>query len=71
MALTYTAIRNAKTAGKAVKLSNGEGLKLWITPRGSKLWRLAYRLPHARSRDVEGHPDRRGDNGGLVVRALS
>jgi hypothetical protein len=34
MALTDTAIRNAKTSGKAVKLSDGEGLQLWITPSG-------------------------------------
>jgi hypothetical protein len=27
-----------------VKLSDGEGLQLWITPNGSKLRRLAYRL---------------------------
>ncbi|WP_449256925.1 tyrosine-type recombinase/integrase [Bosea sp. (in: a-proteobacteria)] len=44
MALTDTAIRNAKPSGKTVKLSDGEGLQLWITPNGSKLWRLAYRL---------------------------
>lgn len=44
MALTDTAIRNAKATGKLVKLSDGEGLQLWITANGSKLWRLAYRL---------------------------
>lgn len=44
MALTDTAIRNAKSFGKTVKLSDGEGLQLWITLTGSKLWRLAYRL---------------------------
>ncbi|MGX1787953.1 Arm DNA-binding domain-containing protein [Bosea sp. NPDC055332] len=44
MALTDTAIRYVKSSGKTVKLSDGEGLQLWITPNGSKLWRLAYRL---------------------------
>lgn len=44
MALTDTAIRNAKSSDKTVKLSDGEGLQLWVTPGGSKLWRLAYRV---------------------------
>ncbi len=43
MPLTDTAIRNAKPGEKLVKLSDGGGLQLWITPHGSKLWNLAYR----------------------------
>lgn len=45
MALTDTAIRNAKTdANRTVKLSDGGGLQLWIQPSGAKLWNLAYRF---------------------------
>ncbi len=44
MPLTDTAIRNAKPSDKLIKLSDGDGLQLWITPLGSKLWRLAYRF---------------------------
>jgi integrase len=44
MALTDTAIRNAKPKETIDKLSDGGGLQLWITPNGSKLWRLAYRF---------------------------
>ena len=44
MALTDTAIRNAKPKHSMHKLSDGGGLQLWITPNGSKLWRLAYRF---------------------------
>ena len=44
MPLTDTAIRNAKPAEKAAKLSDGGGLFLLIQPGGTKLWRLAYRF---------------------------
>ena len=45
MPLTDAAIRNAKAVeGKTVKLSDGGGLQLWLTPTGSKLWYLAYRI---------------------------
>ncbi|MCZ8376614.1 MAG: integrase arm-type DNA-binding domain-containing protein [Beijerinckiaceae bacterium] len=43
MPLTDAAIRNAKAGESVKKLSDGGGLQLWITPQGSKLWRLAYR----------------------------
>ena len=44
MALTDTAIRAAKPQeGRTIKLSDGGGLQLWITPSGSKLWNIAYR----------------------------
>jgi integrase len=44
MPLTNVAITNAKPASGITKLSDGEGLQLWIMPNGSKLWRLAYRF---------------------------
>lgn len=44
MALTDVAIRNAKPATKAYKLSDAGGLYLLITPAGGKLWRLKFRV---------------------------
>jgi integrase len=44
MPLTEMAIRSAKPGAKIVKLSDGGGLQLWITPDGAKRWRLAYRF---------------------------
>ena len=47
MALTDLQIRNAKCGERLVKLSDGGGLQLWITPDGAKRWRLAYRFAGA------------------------
>ena len=44
MPLTDTAIKNAKSQAKQVKLFDGEGLFLLVTPSGGKWWRLKYRL---------------------------
>ena len=44
MPLNDTAIRNAKSGKKPVKLSDGGGLYLLIQPHGTKLWRQAYRI---------------------------
>ncbi len=44
MALTDVAIRNAKPGEKAVKLTDGGGMFLLVTPAGGKLWRLKYRV---------------------------
>jgi integrase len=44
MPLSDIAARAAKPIAKPYKLSDGEGLHLLVTPRGSKLWRLAYRF---------------------------
>lgn len=44
MKLTDVKIRGAKPGPKAVKLADGGGLYLEVTPTGSKLWRLKYRL---------------------------
>jgi hypothetical protein len=39
MALTEFTIKNAKAGAKIVKLSDGSGVQLWITPDGAKRWR--------------------------------
>lgn len=44
MALTDTAIRNAKPATKPFKLADGGGLYLLIQPSGGKWWRFDYRF---------------------------
>ena len=44
MALTDTAIRNAKPKEKAYKVTDSQGLYLLVNPRGSKLWRVKYRM---------------------------
>lgn len=44
MPLTDAAIRNAKPGEKPVKLSDGAGLFLLITPKDQRWWRLRYRF---------------------------
>ena len=44
MKLSDAAVRNAKANGKVQKLSDGGGLYLHVTAKGSKLWRMAYRF---------------------------
>src|SRR3984957_3996170 len=44
MALTDLAIKRALPGPKILKLSDGGGLQLWITPDGAKRWRRAYRF---------------------------
>jgi integrase len=44
MALNDAKIRAAKPGPKIIKLSDGEGLQLWLMPDGKKYWRLAYRF---------------------------
>jgi hypothetical protein len=44
MALSDVEIRNAKPGNKPAKLFDGRGLHLLVTPAGSKLWRLKYRV---------------------------
>jgi integrase len=43
MPLTDTQIRGFRPAGSPTKHSDGGGLHLLVSPKGSKLWRLAYR----------------------------
>jgi integrase len=70
MPLTDISCRNAKPAEKPQKISDGGGLFLLIEPRGSKLWRLAYRFhgkqktlslgiyPAVSLKDARDHRDR-------------
>lgn len=44
MVLTDTAIRNAKPKDKPYKVTDAQGLYLLVNPRGSKLWRVKYRM---------------------------
>ena len=44
MALTDTAVRQAKPRDKQYKLSDEKGLFLLVTPKGAKYWRLKYRI---------------------------
>jgi integrase len=44
MPLNDLAIKRAKPGPKIIKLSDGGGLQLWITPDGAKRWRMAYRF---------------------------
>ena len=44
MMLTNTQVKNAKPEERAVKLFDGRGLYLLISPSGGKLWRLKYRF---------------------------
>lgn len=44
MALTDTAIRNARPKEKPYKVADSQGLYLLVNPRGSKLWRVKYRM---------------------------
>ena len=37
-------VKNIKGNGKIQKLSDGEGLFLYVTEEGNKFWRLAYRF---------------------------
>lgn len=43
MPLTDTACKNARSADKPFKMSDGGGLFLLVKPTGSKLWQQAYR----------------------------
>lgn len=44
MALTDVKVRNAKPGEKQIKLYDGDGLYLLITPAGGKWWRFKYRF---------------------------
>ena len=44
MPLTDTAIRNAKSGDKTIKLFDERGLYLEVSPTGGKWWRLKYRF---------------------------
>ena len=58
MALTDTAVRNAKLKEKPYKLGDSGGLYVIVRPNGSKLWRYKYRLGgKANSRGLGKYPD--------------
>lgn len=42
--LTDLKVRSAKPRDQVMKLSDGGGLQLWVTPAGGKHWKLAYRF---------------------------
>lgn len=44
MALTDAKVRNAKPGEKQIKLYDGDGMYLLITPTGGKWWRFKYRF---------------------------
>ncbi|MBX9870549.1 MAG: integrase arm-type DNA-binding domain-containing protein [Burkholderiaceae bacterium] len=44
MPLTDTAVKKTKPSASPVKLSDGKGLYLLVTEKGSKLWRWKYRV---------------------------
>lgn len=43
MALTFAAIKNAKGREKPYKLTDSDGLFLYVTPNGGRYWRMNYR----------------------------
>jgi len=58
MPLTDTAIRNAKPGEKPIRLFDGGGLYLEVSPAGGKLWRLKYRVDGKEKRLALGsYPD--------------
>lgn len=58
MPLTDTAIRAAKPSNKPVRMFDGGGLYLEISPAGGKLWRLKYRFGGKEKRLALGvYPD--------------
>jgi hypothetical protein len=44
MALTDTAVRNAKADGRTVRMFNERGLNLELSPNGGKWWRAEIPL---------------------------
>lgn len=58
MPLTDTAIRKAKSAEKPIRLFDGGGLYLEVSPAGSKMWRVKYRFGGKEKRLALGiYPD--------------
>jgi integrase len=58
MALTDTAVKNAKSDGKTVKMFDERGLYLELSPSGGKWWRLKYRFDNKEKRLSLGvYPD--------------
>jgi|GEM_PF-2554971 len=53
MALTSTAIRNAKPKAKPYKLADEKALFLLVQPSGGMVWRFKFRVD---CRDEQGNP---------------
>ena len=49
MPLTDTAIRGIKPSDKSQKLFDQNGLFLFVTPSGTKSWRVKYRFQRRKS----------------------
>lgn len=52
MALTDAALRRAKAPDKPIKLSDGGGLYLLLSPKGARWWRWDYRRPLSSKRNT-------------------
>lgn len=58
MALTATQVKNIKQNGRVQKISDGGGLYMHVTPSGSRLWRMNYRLyQKQRTASFGAYPD--------------
>jgi len=58
MALTDSKVKSAKPAEKDYKLSDEKGLFLLVTARGSKLWRMKYRIDGKEKKlSIGSYPD--------------
>jgi len=58
MPLTDPAIKKAKPGSSPVKLSDGKGMYLLVTDKGSKLWRWKYRIGgKEKVMSLGGYPD--------------
>jgi len=55
MSLTDVAIRQAKPKAKGYKLYDSNGLYLFITPKGKKIWRMRYKWAGKEKVRVLGH----------------
>lgn len=56
--LSDAQVRAARAVDKAIKLSDGEGLFLWVSPTGAKSWRWSYRYAGKQQTAVFGqYPD--------------
>ena len=55
MALTNTAIRNAKPTTKPYKLADEKGLFLLVQPSGGMLWRFKFRVDSYRISSAEAY----------------
>jgi hypothetical protein len=52
MSLTDTAIKKAKPADKPLRLFDGDGLYLEVSPGGGKWWRFKYRFGGKEKREA-------------------